>query len=238
MNTEHFDVIIVGAGLSGIGAACHLARECPGKRVGILERRHAIGGTWDLFRYPGIRSDSDMGTYGYRFRPWNEPKILADGPSIRRYVADTAREYGIENKIQFGLKITRLEWSSPQERWIVTALDESTGETRIFRSRFLLSCTGYYNHDEGYCPQFPGADDFKGLCIHPQHWPEGLDYAARTSSSSAAGPPLSHWCPRWPATRRMSPCCSARRATFSRYRAPTSSPGRCAASCRQAGSTV
>jgi len=190
---DHYDVLIIGAGLSGIGAACHLARECPGKRVGILERRHAIGGTWDLFRYPGIRSDSDMGTYGYQFRPWNDPKILADGPSIRRYVADTAREYGIENKIQFGLKITRLEWSSPQERWIVTALNESTGETRIFRSRFLLSCMGYYNHDEGYSPQFPGADDFKGLRIHPQHWPT---IAARTSSSSAAAPPLSRWCPR------------------------------------------
>ena len=176
---NHYDVLIIGAGLSGVGAACHLARECPGKRVGILERRHAIGGTWDLFRYPGIRSDSDMATYGYRFRPWNEPKMLADGASIRRYVADTAREYGIENKVQFGMKITRLEWSSPQEHWIVTALDESTGETRIFRSRFLLSCTGYYNHDEGYCPQFPGADDFKGLRIHPQHWPEELDYRGR-----------------------------------------------------------
>jgi cation diffusion facilitator CzcD-associated flavoprotein CzcO len=176
---DHYDVLIIGAGLSGIGAACHLARECPDKRVGILERRQSIGGTWDLFRYPGIRSDSDMATFGYQFRPWNGLKTLADGPSIRRYVADTAREYGIENKIQFGLKITRLEWSSPQERWIVTAVNESTGETRIFRSRFLLGCMGYYNHDQGYSPQFPGADDFKGLRIHPQHWPEGLDYRGK-----------------------------------------------------------
>jgi cation diffusion facilitator CzcD-associated flavoprotein CzcO len=176
---DHYDVLIIGAGLSGIGAACHLARECPDKRVGILERRQTIGGTWDLFRYPGIRSDSDMATFGYQFRPWNELKTLADGPSIRRYVADTAREYGVEKKIQFGLKITRLEWSSPQERWIVTAVNESTGETRIFHSRFLLSCMGYYNHDQGYSPQFPGADDFKGLRIHPQHWPEGLDYRGK-----------------------------------------------------------
>jgi cation diffusion facilitator CzcD-associated flavoprotein CzcO len=176
---DHYDVLIIGAGLSGIGAACHLARECPDKRVGILERRQSIGGTWDLFRYPGIRSDSDMATFGYQFRPWNELKTLADGPSIRRYVADTAREYGIENKIQFGLKITRLEWSSQQERWIVTAVNESTGETRIFRSRFLLSCMGYYNHDQGHSPQFPGADDFKGLRIHPQHWPEELDYRGK-----------------------------------------------------------
>lgn len=174
--TQHFDVLIIGAGLSGIGAACHLARECPDKTVAILERRKAIGGTWDLFRYPGIRSDSDMFTFGFKFRPWHDLKVLADGESIRQYITDTAREYGIDKRVQFGLKTTRAEWSSDTSSWAVTALDEASGETRVFRANYLIGATGYYDYDKGYLPQFPGSERFKGQCIHPQHWPEGLDY--------------------------------------------------------------
>ncbi len=175
----HYDVLIVGAGLSGIGMACHLAIDCPEKRVGILERRKSIGGTWDLFRYPGIRSDSDMFSFGYKFRPWNALKVLADGESIRNYVKDTAREYGVDKKIQYGLKITSADWSSERHRWTLTALEEETGETRTYTCNYLISCTGYYNYDQGYLPKFPGVERFKGTCIHPQHWPENLDYSGK-----------------------------------------------------------
>ncbi|MDB5986073.1 MAG: monooxygenase [Nevskia sp.] len=176
---DHYDVLIIGAGLSGIGAACHLATECPAKNLAILERRSAIGGTWDLFRYPGIRSDSDMFTFGYQFRPWHALKVLADGPSIRQYVTDTAREYGVDQKIHYGLKIVRAAWSSAQSCWTVTALHEATGEERTYRCNFLISCTGYYNYDRGYLPNFPGIENFKGQCIHPQQWPENLDYRGK-----------------------------------------------------------
>lgn len=179
MQQNHYDVLIIGAGLSGIGAACHLAKELPQKRVGILERRQAIGGTWDLFRYPGIRSDSDMCSFGYRFRPWNDVRVLADGPSIKRYVTETARQYGVEQKVRFGLKTTRAEWDSAAGLWTVSALEEGSGQTVSFTTKMLLNCTGYYNYDEGYLPEFPGAGQFRGQCIHPQHWPEGLDYRGK-----------------------------------------------------------
>ena len=177
--SQNFDVLIIGAGLSGIGAACHLAIECPGKRVAILERRNAIGGTWDLFRYPGIRSDSDMFSFGFKFRPWNELKVLADGPAIRQYVGDTARQYGIDKQIQFGLKTIAADWSSEQRCWTVTALHEASGETRTYRANFLIGATGYYNYDKGFLPAFPGEERFKGRRIHPQHWPEHLDYRGK-----------------------------------------------------------
>ena len=177
--SQHFDVLIIGAGLSGIGAACHLAMDCPDKRVGILERRKAIGGTWDLFRYPGIRSDSDMFSFGFEFRPWNEPKLLADGPSIRSYLRDTAREYGIEEKIRFGLRATTADWSSSRKRWTVTAIDEDSGEEQRYTADFIIGATGYYNYDQGYLPAFPGAERFQGRRIHPQHWPEDLDYSGK-----------------------------------------------------------
>lgn len=173
------DIIIIGAGLSGIGTACHLARECPDKSVAILERREAIGGTWDLFRYPGIRSDSDMFSFGYAFRPWNELQVLADGPAIRSYVRDTADEYGISDKIEFGLKTTGAHWSTEAGCWTVEAVHEPSGETRQRRCRQLILCTGYYNYDTGYTPDFPGRERFGGQVIHPQHWPEGLDYAGK-----------------------------------------------------------
>jgi monooxygenase len=178
--TENFDVLIIGAGVAGIGAACHLAMDCPGKRVGIVERRNAIGGTWDLFRYPGIRSDSDMFSFGFDFRPWNELKVLPDGPSIRSYVTETAREYGVDKQIRFGLKTISADWDGGQRCWTVTALHEARGETHIFRTDFLIGATGYYNYDQGFRPDFPGVKHFRGPCVHPQHWPEQLDYRGKS----------------------------------------------------------
>ena len=174
-----FDVLIIGAGLSGIGMACHLSKECPNKRVAILERRQAIGGTWDLFRYPGIRSDSDMITFGYSFRPWGEHRVLADGPSIRQYIEDTAREHGVDGLIRYGTKTEGASWSTEHRCWTVAAHDETTGEKLTFTCKQLVSCTGYYNHDQGFQPAFPGEEQFKGLLIHPQKWPEHLDYRGK-----------------------------------------------------------
>jgi monooxygenase len=177
--SEQFDVLIIGAGLSGIGTACQLSAEHPNKTVAVLERRERLGGTWDLFRYPGVRSDSDMYSFGYEFRPWQDLKVMADGPSIRQYIADTAAEYGVDSKIHYGLKIVCANWSSSQGRWTVNALHEATGETRSYTCTYLISCTGYYNYDAGYQPTFPGLDEFEGQCIHPQQWPEGLDYTGK-----------------------------------------------------------
>ena len=178
-NNNHVDVIIVGAGLSGIGAACHLKMKCPNKSVTILESRDAIGGTWDLFRYPGIRSDSDMYTLGYDFKPWTNPKAIADGPSIREYVQATAREYGVDEKIQFGKKVVSASWSSDQALWTLDVLDVKTNKTKQMTARFMISCTGYYRYESGYTPDFEGVKNFKGQLIHPQHWPEGLGYAGK-----------------------------------------------------------
>jgi monooxygenase len=175
METEHVDVLIVGAGLSGIGAACHLLKHCPQKTFAILEAREAMGGTWDLFRYPGIRSDSDMFTLGYSFRPWEDAKAIADGPSILRYIHETAREHGVEQKIRFGHRVLRADWSSADARWTVEAERSDTGETLTLTCSFLYGCTGYYRYDEGYTPQFEGIDRFGGEIVHPQHWPEDLD---------------------------------------------------------------
>jgi len=179
MSPPHLDVLIIGAGLSGIGTACQIAQTFPNKSLAVLERRDRLGGTWDLFRYPGIRSDSDMFTFGYRLRPWRDPKVMADGPSIRRYIADTAREFGVDKKIHYGLKVLRADWSSDDRRWTVDALHEASGETETYTCQFLITCTGYYNHDAGYLPSFPGEQQFKGLRIHPQHWPENLDYSGK-----------------------------------------------------------
>ena len=179
MSTEHLDVLIVGAGLSGIGAAHHLQQRCPGKSYAILEARDEIGGTWDLFRYPGIRSDSDMHTLGYNFRPWTEAKAIADGPSILDYVRDTAREGGIEAKIRLRHRVVSAEWSSEEARWSVTAERGETGETVNLTCGFLFMCSGYYRYDEGYTPEFPGRERFGGEIVHPQHWPADLDYAGK-----------------------------------------------------------
>ena len=177
--TEHVDVLIVGAGLSGIGAACHLTQRRPGSSFLILEAREASGGTWDLFRYPGVRSDSDMFTLGYRFRPWTEEKSIADGPAILRYVRETAQEFGVDQRIRYGLEVVRAEWSSEDATWTVDAVRTENGETVRFTCGFLWSCSGYYRYDEGYTPDFKGAERFAGELVHPQHWPEDLDYAGK-----------------------------------------------------------
>ncbi len=176
---EHFDVLIIGAGLSGIGSACHLQAKSPGKTFAILEARDAIGGTWDLFRYPGIRSDSDMFTLGYRFRPWEEAKAIADGPAIRRYIRGTARDHDIDRHIRFHHRVVRAEWSSDTGLWTLEAERSDTGETVRLTCSFLFACTGYYRYDEGYTPTFEGVERFGGQVIHPQHWPEDLDYSGK-----------------------------------------------------------
>jgi cation diffusion facilitator CzcD-associated flavoprotein CzcO len=177
--SEHLDVLIVGAGLSGIGAAHHLQERCPGKSYAIFEAREDLGGTWDLFRYPGIRSDSDMHTLGYRFRPWTDAKSIADGPSILRYVRDTARDGGIDSRIRFNHRVTDAAWSSEEARWTVTAERSDSGETTTLTCDFLFMCSGYYRYDQGYTPEFPGIDRFSGEVVHPQHWPEDLEYAGK-----------------------------------------------------------
>jgi len=172
---EQFDVLIVGAGLSGIGAAYHLQTECPEKSFVILEARSASGGTWDLFRYPGVRSDSDMFTLGYRFRPWRGAKAIAEGPSILRYIRETATEHGIDRRIRFGHRVIRACWSSHDSHWTVEATD-ANGETVRFGCNFLYMCSGYYDYSEGYMPGWPGMERFRGQIVHPQKWPENLQY--------------------------------------------------------------
>ena len=179
MPPEHVDVLIVGAGLSGIGAACHLTEKCPGKTFAILEAREAMGGTWDLFRYPGIRSDSDMFTLGYSFRPWAEAEAIADGPAIRSYINETAREYGVAEKVRYRHRVMRAEWSSGEASWSVQAERTDTGESVQLTCGFLFTCTGYYRYDEGYTPDFAGTERFAGQIVHPQHWPEDLDYTGK-----------------------------------------------------------
>ena len=175
--TEHLDVVIVGAGISGISTAWHLQDRCPTKSYAILERRENIGGTWDLFKYPGIRSDSDMFTLGFRFKPWTSSRAIADGQSIWNYINEAAVENGIDKHIRTGHRVTSVDWSDADNRWTINI--ETAGEQRQLTASFLSVCSGYYNYDEGYSPEFPGAADFKGQIIHPQHWPEGLDYAGK-----------------------------------------------------------
>jgi monooxygenase len=175
---EHLDVLIVGAGLSGIGAAHYLQTECPWATYAIFEGRDAIGGTWDLFRYPGIRSDSDMHTLGYSFRPWDGEKSIADGDSILQYIKDTAAEAGIDRRIRFEHRVIAADWSSDDARWRITAQD-ADGSTLELTAGFIFSCTGYYRYDHGYLPDFEGMSEFTGTLVHPQHWPEDLDYIGK-----------------------------------------------------------
>lgn len=177
--SNEFDVLILGAGLSGIGAACHVTRKLKGKTYAILEQRDAIGGTWDLFRYPGIRSDSDMSTFGYNFRLWCEPKILADGPAIKRYLTETAELYGVMPHVRFGRKVVKAQWTSKEARWTVTVNNLKSGVEEQFHARFLITATGYYSYAGGYTPELPERDSFRGPVIHPQSWPENLDYSGK-----------------------------------------------------------
>jgi monooxygenase len=174
---EHVDVIIVGAGLSGVGAAYRLQEQCPGKTYAILESREAVGGTWDLFRYPGVRSDSDMFTLSWPFRPWTNAKSIAAGDDIRTYIEDAAEDFGIRDNIRFGHRVVSAAWSSDVARWTVTS--EAGGETVVQTASFLYLCSGYYSYDGGYQPDFPGLESFEGQVVHPQSWPEDLDYAGK-----------------------------------------------------------
>jgi cation diffusion facilitator CzcD-associated flavoprotein CzcO len=177
-SAEHFDVIIIGAGLSGIGAGYRLQTRCPGKTYVILEGRAEIGGTWDLFRYPGIRSDSDMHTLGYPFRPWKEAEAIAGGDVIRKYIRETAEEFGIDRHIRFRQRVLSASWSSEDSRWTIQT-QQDDGAITHYRCSFLYGCTGYYRYDAGYQPEFPGAERFRGEFVHPQQWPEGLDYTGK-----------------------------------------------------------
>jgi monooxygenase len=176
---EHMDLLIIGAGLSGIGAACHLQIQHPRKRYAILESRSEIGGTWSLFRYPGIRSDSDMYTFGYSFRPWTGAKAISDGNSILGYLEDTAKEYGIDRHIRFEQRVVSAAWSSSEARWLVEVEVGAAKETTRYTCNFLYICSGYYDYDNGYAPDFPGQDRFQGRIVHPQHWPQDLNYAGK-----------------------------------------------------------
>jgi monooxygenase len=179
MAREHLDVLIVGAGLSGIGAACRLRQRCPGKTFAVLEARGAIGGTWDLFRFPGIRSDSDMFTLSYPFRPWSGAQAIVDGASILDYLRDTAREHGIQERMRFRHRVVRADWSSDDARWTVEVERGDTGETVHLTCGFLFTCTGYYRYDEGYTPEFEGVERFGGEVVHPQFWPDDVDYGGK-----------------------------------------------------------
>lgn len=180
MSDVDHDVVIVGAGLSGIGAACHLQRTCPTKSYVVLEARAVSGGTWDLFRYPAVRSDSDMFTLGWRFAPWREAKAIADGPAILDYIRSTAAEHGVDRHVVYDSKVVAASWSSQHRRWTLTVEDPSTGARRATTCRFVMGCTGYYRYDAGYRPSFPGEERFGGTFIHPQHWPADFDATGKT----------------------------------------------------------
>jgi cation diffusion facilitator CzcD-associated flavoprotein CzcO len=178
-DTEHLDVLIVGAGLSGIGAAWHLQDKCPGKSFAILETRAASGGTWDLFRYPGVRSDSDMYTLGYSFRPWKEAKAIADGPSILTYIREVARDHGIDERIRYGHKVVAAAWSTPDARWTVEVECGPDRVPRRITCGFLWMCSGYYDYEAGYLPEFPGLERFGGRIVHPQKWTDDIVWAGK-----------------------------------------------------------
>jgi len=176
---EHFDVVVVGAGISGIGAGYFLQRDCPNKSFVILEGREALGGTWDLFRYPGVRSDSDMHTLGYSFKPWTAEKSIADGPSILSYLNETVDQYSLREKIRFNTLVTTAEWSTETATWTLTATDSRTNAAHSYSCSYLYMCSGYYSYKEGYTPEFPGIESFRGTVVHPQKWPHNFDFAGQ-----------------------------------------------------------
>jgi cation diffusion facilitator CzcD-associated flavoprotein CzcO len=179
MTSEHVDVVVVGAGLSGIGAGYHLQTMSPDRSYVILEGRESLGGTWDLFKYPGVRSDSDMHTLGFSFKPWTEAKSIADGPSILKYLKQTVSQFGIDKHIRYGQLVTKAQWSTDYAQWTVTSTNKSTGATNIYTCSFLFMCSGYYSYKKGHTPEFTGRERFKGTIVHPQEWPTDLDYAGK-----------------------------------------------------------
>ena len=179
MSPEHFDVLVVGAGLSGVAAGYYLSTRCPDKSWAILEGRAEIGGTWSLFRYPGVRSDSDMFTLGYSFHPWKEARAIADGPSILAYVRETAQHFGIDRRIRYRQRVRAASWSSADARWTVEVEVGEAGERVVYTASFLYLCSGYYSYEDGYTPDLPGRDAFGGRVVHPQAWPEDLDYRGK-----------------------------------------------------------
>ena len=185
MTDRNFDVVIVGAGIAGIGGAWRIEKDHPGKSFAIIEARGDLGGTWDYFRYPGIRSDSDMFTLGYSFHPWSDGKIIADGPAIKSYVSDVAREYEIDKKIHFHTKLVRAEWNSSESRWRLVTMHN--GEELIYTCKMVLMCAGYYSYEKGYEPEFLGSQDFSGDILHPQKWPEDYDYAGKAVAIVGSG---------------------------------------------------
>jgi cation diffusion facilitator CzcD-associated flavoprotein CzcO len=179
MTSEHVDVVVVGAGLSGIGAGYHLQTMSPDRSYVILEGRENLGGTWDLFKYPGVRSDSDMHTLGFSFNPWTEAKSIADGPSILKYLKQTVSQFGIDKHIRYGQLVTKAQWSTDDAQWTVTSTDKATGTTNTYTCSFLFMCSGYYSYKKGHTPEFTGRERFKGTIVHPQEWPTDLDYAGK-----------------------------------------------------------
>ena len=179
MTSEHVDVVVVGAGLSGIGAGYHLQTMSPDRSYVILEGRDGLGGTWDLFKYPGIRSDSDMHTLGFSFKPWTEAKSIADGPSILQYLKQTVAQFGIDKNIRYGQLVTKAEWSTDDAQWTVTSTNKATGASNTITCSFLFMCSGYYSYKKGHTPEFTGRERFKGTVVHPQDWPTDLDYAGK-----------------------------------------------------------
>jgi cation diffusion facilitator CzcD-associated flavoprotein CzcO len=187
MSSSHYDIIIIGAGLSGIGAACHLARKNSNKSYVILEAREELGGTWSLFKYPGIRSDSDMYTFGYSFKSWDAAKSFADAPSILSYLNEAAEEYDVKQHIHYNHRVIAYNFDSKNKLWTLSALDTKSKEERNYTSRFIFNCSGYYNYQTGHNPAFEGQSDFKGTIIHPQKWPKDLDYSGKRISVIGSG---------------------------------------------------
>ncbi|QIC69253.1 flavin-containing monooxygenase [Acinetobacter indicus] len=175
---KHVDILIVGAGISGIGLAAHLSKHCPQRTFEIIERRESFGGTWDLFKYPGIRSDSDMSTFGFNFKPWTQDSILADGASIKNYLSEVIAEYQLKSKIHFQHRVLSANYDSQTQKWSVV-IENAQGKKQTWIANFVLGCTGYYNYDQGFQPDFPNQSAFKGTFIHPQHWPENFDYSGK-----------------------------------------------------------
>jgi len=202
LETRRYDILIIGAGISGIGVACRLRQRFPGRRIALLERRQAIGGTWDLFRYPGIRSDSDMFSYAYDLRPWLRSEILASGREIRNYLDATIEEFGIRELIHFGHRVDAADWNTDAAAWTVRTVDENAGEPREYTASFLIACTGYYDQDHGYMPEYPGAGEFAGRLVHPQHWPDDLDYADKSVIVIGSGATAATAVPAMAATAR------------------------------------